>query len=136
MESQYHLNISIPILEAHKDRPSCEVSFTCTLGFEGEPSAVYFCKDKKPTEELPAGEFTNEEIQRERLEGAPTKMILSSPGDAAAYLGCEIIHWREPVEATRNLGQIFLHYVKKGGPNSSYKYDGRSPSWFLKGPLD
>jgi hypothetical protein len=101
------------ILEAHKDRSSCEVSFTCTLGFEGEPSALFFCKDKKPDEELPAGELTNEEIQKERLKGTPTKMILSGPGDAAAYFGCEAIHWREPVETTRNLAQIFMHYVKK-----------------------
>lgn len=124
------------ILEPHKDRPACEVSFTCTVGFEGDPSALFFCKDVKEDEELPAGELTNEEIERERLSGTPTKMILSTPGDAAVYLGCKIIHWREPIENTRSLAQLFMHYVAKNGPNSSQKYDGRPPNFFLKGPLD
>jgi hypothetical protein len=124
------------ILEPHKDRPACEVSLTCTLGFEGEAQALFFCADKKPTEELPAGELTNEEVQKERLAGNPTKIILSNPGDAALYKGCEMIHWRDVVKNTRNLAQVFLHYVAKNGANSSSKYDGRSPNAFLKGPLD
>ena len=124
------------ILEAHKDRPSCEVSFTCTVGFEGEPQSLFFCADKKPDEELPAGELTNEEIQRDRMKGTPTKMVLSKAGDAAVYKGCELIHWRDEVKGVRNLAQIFLHYVAKNGPNSGYKYDSRPPNYFLRGPLD
>ncbi len=124
------------ILDAHKDRPSCEVSFTCTLGFEGEPQSLFFCEDKKPEEELPAGELTNEEIQRDRMKNTPTKMVLSKPGDAALYKGCELIHWRDEVKNVRNLAQIFLHYVAKNGRNSTHKYDGRPPSFFLRGPLD
>lgn len=124
------------ILEPHKDRPSCEVSVTCTLGYKGEASAIFFCKDKKEDEELPAGELSNEQIQKERLTGNPTKIILSKPGDAALYLGPKIIHWREPVENTTQLAQVFLHYVRKNGPNNSFRYDGRPPNFFLRGPLD
>ena len=125
------------ILEPHKDRSACEISLTCTLGFEGEAAALYMCEDKKPTEELPAGELTDEEIEAQRLKGNPTKIILSSPGDAILYKGCEMIHWRDSIkEGTRNLAQIFMHYVSKNGQNASHKYDGRPPSYFLKGPLD
>jgi hypothetical protein len=121
------------ILKPHKDRPSCEVSVTCTLGFAGEPSPLYFVKDKMK-DDLPAGEFDEEHVKA-RWAGKPTKLTLTEAGDAAVYLGPKIIHWRQEQPSER-LAQVFLHYVRRDGQNNSQKYDGRDPSAFLRGPLD
>jgi hypothetical protein len=90
------------ILRRHKDRPSCEISVTMTIGYDGlKPWPIYILNK-------------NEE---------PVKVDLEA-GDALIYKGIRKYHWRE----INNFGiqaQVFLHYVDKNGPYSGWKDDKR-----------
>jgi len=89
------------VLEAHKDRPSCEISLTLTLGFEASrPWPIFLELDDQST---------------------PVELL---PGDAIAYRGTELKHWRERFEGVRHAG-VFLHYVDRDGPYADWKYDKR-----------
>ena len=88
-------------LAKHTDRFSCEISATLPIEYESEriwPLCI-------------------------EIDGGVRKIELE-PGDALIYKGIQIPHWREPFEGQRQV-QIFLHYVKKDGPYSEYKFDKR-----------
>jgi len=43
------------------------------------------------------------------------------------YSGCEITHWREPLNIKNSWHvQGFFHYVDKNGPYAEYIYDKRN----------
>ena len=73
------------ILKRHRDRPSCEISTTIHLGGTKWP---IFIDDTK---------------------------VLLEVGDMLVYSGCELEHWREPLEGNV-CGQVFLHYNHVNGP--------------------
>ena len=73
------------ILKRHKDRPSCEISTTIHLGGTKWP---IFIDDTK---------------------------VLLEVGDMLVYSGCELEHWREPLEGN-TCAQVFLHYNHVNGP--------------------
>lgn len=82
----------------HKDRPSCEVSVTLTLGASDDScSWGFFVEDKN---------------------------FKTMPGEGVIYKGCEQEHWRNDLEYNWH-SQVFLHYVEKNGKNKEYAYDGR-----------
>lgn len=84
-------------LKKHKDRPSCEISVTLKLGDTGNYNWP-ICIDNNKIE--------------------------LATGDAVIYRGCDIEHWREKHDFTNYfLGQVFLHYVDRDGPNCNFKYD-------------
>jgi predicted 2-oxoglutarate/Fe(II)-dependent dioxygenase YbiX len=87
----------------HTDRPSCEISATLTLGFEGDPWPIYFGN-------------------KDKSEQTSIKM---KAGDAVIYQGERINHWREKYTEGLWQAQVFLHYVDANGPNYSYIYDRR-----------
>ena len=88
------------ILKKHKDRPSCEISATMTLGFDAKFNwPIYFNEEK----EIP---------------------VILEPGDLAVYKGCEICHWRKPFKGNWHV-QVFLHYVDANGPYKDHAFDGR-----------
>jgi len=88
------------ILKKHKDRPSCEISATMTLGFDAKFNwPIYFDE--------------NREIA-----------VTLEPGDLAVYKGCEICHWRKPFKGNWHV-QVFLHYVDANGPYKDHAFDGR-----------
>ena len=89
-------------LEKHQDRPSCEVSATLPLSYDSPSIWPLY---------IEAG---NKVIGVE-LE----------PGDALIYKGIEVPHWREAFEGERQV-QVFLHYVKKHGDYSEFKFDKRA----------
>jgi hypothetical protein len=88
-------------LEKHQDRPSCEVSATLPLSYDSPSIWPLYI------------EVGNKVIGVE-LE----------PGDALIYKGIEVPHWREAFEGERQV-QVFLHYVKKHGDYSEFKFDKR-----------
>jgi hypothetical protein len=88
-------------LEKHKDRPSCEVSATLPLSYDSPNIWPLYLE-------------TGNKITAVELE----------PGDALIYKGIEVPHWREAFEGERQV-QIFLHYVKKYGDYSEFKFDKR-----------
>ena len=83
-------------LPKHKDRPSCEISTTVNIGSDGTSWPIY-------------------------MDGTPIDL---APGDAAVYLGCEVLHWREEFKGDW-CSQVFIHYVDKNGPNREFFKDKR-----------
>jgi hypothetical protein len=108
-------------LEIHTDRPSCEISATVTLDFDGNVWPIYmadhdetksveqkFGKDKKP--------YWLKNIT----------CISMEVGDAVLYRGQDKVHWREKYTEGQWQAQVFLHYVDQNGPNAEWKYDKRN----------
>jgi hypothetical protein len=95
----------------HKDRQSCEISMTISLGrnyanIEDKYSWPIFIQDDN-----------NKEIP-----------VHLNDGDMLIYKGCELDHWREPLKGNHH-AQLFLHYNDKNGPYKQ-QIDGR-PSFGL-----
>jgi hypothetical protein len=110
-------------LVPHLDRPSCEISVSLTLGFEGGVWPIYMAdRDETKTQEKRSGgmardeEFWVKNISRVDME----------VGDAVLYRGEEKIHWREKYKEGQWQAQVFLHYVDANGPHAAWKYDKRS----------
>jgi len=105
-------------LKIHTDRPSCEISATVTLGFEGSVWPIYMADhDETKNVEQRLGErdepYWLKNISRIDME----------VGDAVLYRGQEKVHWREKYTEGQWQAQVFLHYVDQNGPNAEYKYD-------------
>jgi hypothetical protein len=94
------------VLNFHKDRPSCEISATITLGHDKNSSIwpFFFSKTDKHTD-----------VHRQIIE----------VGGAVLYRGMDLWHWREKYTG-RWQAQVFLHYVDANGPNADLAYDGRA----------
>jgi hypothetical protein len=92
-------------LHIHKDRPSCEISATITLGHD-EDSAIwpfFFSKTSG-----------FEDVHRQIIE----------VGGAVIYRGMDLFHWRQEYTGKWQ-AQVFIHYVDADGPNADQAYDGR-----------
>jgi hypothetical protein len=89
-------------LRPHLDRPACEVSVTVNVASVGEISPIYTQYNDAP----------------------PEKHILN-PGDAVIYKGCDVMHWRRPLQEGQLNVQFMLHYVDKNGPHASHAKDNR-----------
>jgi len=107
-------------LKVHTDRPSCEISATLTLGFDGDPWPIYM------------GDYGDEVTGREVItQQGETKWLINEseiimqPGDAVLYRGMEKVHWRNPYKEGKWQAQVFLHYVDANGPHAEWKYDKR-----------
>lgn len=92
-------------LVIHRDRPSCEISATLSLG-------------------VPDGEEINPIYFRNNEDKSDTIEIKLNPGDLCLYRGCDLYHWRPPFENKWYL-QAFLHYVDGNGQYKDQLYDGR-----------
>jgi predicted 2-oxoglutarate/Fe(II)-dependent dioxygenase YbiX len=99
-------------LKPHLDRPSCEISATITLGYEGGLWPIHVSTDDKIENDI--GE------------------ILIDVGSMVVYRGEEINHWREPYTQGKWQCQVFLHYVDADGPHKDLKYDGRKALGTIK----
>jgi hypothetical protein len=88
------------ILKRHKDRPSCEISATMTLGFDGEIVWPIFFDEEKE------------------------KCLTLEVGEMAVYKGCEILHWRPKFKGEWQV-QVFFHYVDADGEYKDFALDGR-----------
>ncbi len=88
-------------LRRHKDRPSCELSLSVSLGYQAaRPWPLWV--------EGPHG------VSRIELH----------PGDALLYRGMDCFHWRDAFDGDHG-AQVFLHYVDQDGPNAEWKFDKR-----------
>jgi hypothetical protein len=89
-------------LAKHTDRKSCEVSVTINIASTGAENKIHM----------------------HAPNGAEASFLLS-PGDAVIYKGCEVEHWREPLEEGQLVVQFMLHYVKERGAHASFILDKR-----------
>ena len=88
------------VLKKHKDRPSCEVSATLTLGYDAKKVwPILFDEEKEISVNLEVGEL-------------------------AVYQGCDVVHWRNEFKGKWHV-QVFLHYVDADGPYADCIFDGR-----------
>lgn len=99
-------------LTIHTDRPSCEYSVTVHVDTDGD-------------ELWPIG------MQLPKL---PPSIVTLEAGDAVIYRGCDVMHWREPLNSfnIRSSSQFMLHYVDSNGPYAEYKYDNRKGIGYTK----
>jgi len=86
------------VLERHRDRPACEISFTINLEKDRD-WPLYF--------------------QRPDISEAQVDL---TPGDAVLYLGCQADHWRNKFEGKEHT-QLFMHYVRSNGTKSWAFFD-------------
>jgi hypothetical protein len=86
----------------HIDRPACEISVTVNVATKGEFSPIY----------------------TQYGQNDPEKHTLN-PGDAVIYMGCDVMHWRQPLGEGQLNVQFMLHYVDKEGPNAEHAKDKR-----------
>lgn len=89
-------------LAVHRDRPSCEHSLTLHLGSAaGAPWPICF----------------------NTMDGT-TLAVELQPGDAVAYQGIRVPHWRGPCPVEW-YSQVFLHWVDAAGEHTDLALDGR-----------
>jgi len=105
------------ILKRHKDRPSCEIS--CTMSLGGDPWEIFLD---------PTGVDTVLNEQQNLIKpNAPKGISLTmKPGDMLIYSGCELEHWREPFQGEA-CGQVFLHYNNADRPFANQNLYDRRP---------
>lgn len=107
-------------LKIHTDRPSCEISATLTLGFEGDVWPIYM------------GDYADEGVGRKvTIQNNTEKWLINeskvkmNAGDVVLYRGQDKVHWREKYTEGKWQAQVFLHYVDANGSNTEWKYDKR-----------
>lgn len=104
-------------LKIHTDRPSCEISATLTLGFDGEQWPIFMADYGDDGREVITQQGETKRVINE-------SKILMNVGDAVLYRGMDKVHWREKFEGKWQ-AQVFLHYVDADGPHAEWKYDKR-----------
>lgn len=91
-------------LTKHIDRPSCEISCTMTLNYSYDTESYQW-----PI----------------YMDGYEANL---KPGDMVIYRGCDLPHWRDPMNPPNENDwhvQAFFHYVDQNGPYPEYKFDRR-----------
>lgn len=88
-------------MNCHTDRPPCEISITMNI-----------CGDAPWPIKLK--DFTGK--RRE---------FITPIGHGVVYLGTQLEHWRSPLKTHEQdrFMQLFLHFVRKNGPNVEHAYD-------------
>jgi len=105
-------------LKIHTDRPSCEISATLTLGFDGGVWPIHVGDYAEQGREITTEHGETKYLTNERE-------IKMGVGDAVLYRGMDKVHWREPYKEGKWQAQVFLHYVDANGPHAEWKYDKR-----------
>jgi hypothetical protein len=88
-------------LARHRDRESCEVSVTITLGTEAAEPWPFWVE-----------------------AGGKVHQILLTAGDGFLYPGLDVDHWRDEFLGVWQV-QLTLHYVTQGGPYEAWRFDKR-----------
>jgi len=126
--SYFRLYNHMDHLKPHTDRPSCEFSGTIPI-FADKPWSIYMQKydwDKYGNEhQLDSYYKEDHDTWYESALNEKSINIVLELGDVCFYEGTKMNHWREPFEGNECY-QLFIHYVKKNGEHSKYKFDRRT----------
>lgn len=120
--SYYRVYKTGDVLQAHVDRPSCEVSATVCLGLD--PGEVVDADYAWPIYVDNSIDYSVHPDEALVLRGGEGKAIVLRPGDALVYRGAEVKHWREAFQGLHQV-QVFLHYVMRNGQFADEKFDRR-----------
>ena len=99
-------------LPRHKDRPSCEYSFSICIKNDKKPWTIW--------------------LENRNNGSIPIDL---NEGDMLIYKGTELTHWRNVYEGSKQI-QIFLHYVDKNGIHSDYVFDKRNRLYLNENYVD
>jgi hypothetical protein len=89
-------------LRPHTDRQACE--FSLSLMIAASSAEIW-------------------PLMFRKADGAEQAIHLK-PGDAIAYRGTDLSHWREKLDYEWHM-QAFMHYVDRDGPDADWKFDRR-----------
>ena len=101
-------------LEPHCDRPSCEFSATLPIHFDKSWPIMM----QKYDLEKYGDNFVKS------IKEQSSKSLILELGDICFYEGTKMNHWRLPFDGNECV-QLFIHYVRKNGEYSEYKFDKR-----------
>lgn len=110
-------------LQPHCDRPSCEFSATLPIHFDKKWPIFMKPHDFEKYEE----DFSKSKQDSIEIDGScksDTVSLSLDRGDICFYEGTKMNHWREPYKGNECV-QLFIHYVRKDGEYSDFKYDKR-----------
>jgi len=120
-------------LKPHTDRPSCEFSATIPI-FTDKPWPIYMQEydfEKYGTEGLNTIDGKSLGNFKSTVNEKSINVVLEL-GDVCFYEGTKMNHWREPFEGNECY-QLFIHYVRKNGKYSEFKFDKRPNLGFEAG---
>lgn len=106
-------------LRPHIDRPSCE--FSATLPIKYDKIWPIFLQ-KYDFEKY--GDYTDHIGVEKSMRNEKSKGVVLKSGDMCFYEGTKMSHWRLPYDGYECI-QLFIHYVRRDGEYSDYKYDKR-----------
>ena len=115
-------------LKRHKDRESCEISTTITLGYNynhEDPNYNWGMYVDPLSDKLDVAYDENGKFVSSNNKGI---IYPQHAGDVIAYRGCDIEHWRDPFEGDEGSYQVqvFCHFIDKNGPfYPEWAYDKR-----------
>lgn len=71
--------------------------------------------------------MANKSRETANLVSAKTGIAVTISGDICVYKGCEVFHWRTPLQGDDKTyhHQLFLHYVNANGNYLQFAYDNR-----------
>jgi len=117
-------------LKRHKDRASCEISTTLTLGYEHNLPKKY-CWPIYVEPDTSKGGVDKEtgKYKSDMTKGVKCEL---EPGDMLVYRGCVLEHWREQFIGEQH-AQVFLHYNDKNGPIGESLTNDTRPALGLPG---
>ena len=110
------------ILEPHCDRPSCEFSATLPIYFDKKWPIMM----KKHDFEKYGEDYLTPSLEKNE-DGSienDTIAVTLNRGDICFYEGTKMNHWRDPFMGN-DCVQLIIHYVRKNGEHSNFKYDQR-----------
>ena len=106
-------------LVRHKDRKSCEISYTLNLG--GDPWEIFVDPSGKTSVKKHIS-YCKVILKKNPRKGVA---VLLKPGDMMIYRGLDIEHWRKPFKGSLS-AQAFGHYNNEEGPHKQdNRFDGR-----------
>lgn len=111
LRSTYSYTVMYPAgseLPRHRDREACEITVSLTLATLG-----------------PDGTDAIWPLVLEQAEGEAVEVGLGR-GDAVAFRGQDLHHYRRPLAAGYRNYSVFLHYVDAVGPSRQYAGDSRA----------
>ncbi len=102
-------------LKPHTDRPQCEYSFSFQVNYSPDfnadtsPWGLFLTK---PDHDLnPDIGYSTEEFPSESQTSDDNSAVYLANGDAVAYKGCELIHYRYALPKGHKSTSLFFHYV-------------------------
>jgi hypothetical protein len=105
-------------LDPHTDRPQCEYSISFQVDYQPEPGDDLspwglYVSPLELADRQYSGGFLWQDYPEDDPESRKCKKVHLRSGDGFFYRGCELVHYRYPLEKGHTSTSIFFHYVAK-----------------------